>query len=135
MSLFKKEGAAFDAGDIVTETVVGAEAYFQGAMTVRGSIRIEGKVEGDVLEAQTVVIGSTGRVSGNVCAENVVVSGHVTGDIVASGALEITSSGKVSGNVRTSKLVIQDGAVFDGACAMTGDRGSARERVAEHAKA
>lgn len=135
MTLFKKEGASFASADVVTETVVGPEAYFHGAMTVRGSIRVEGKVEGDVLEAQTVVIGATGRVTGNVCAEHVVVSGHVAGDIVAAATLEITGTGRVTGNIRTSKLLIQDGAFFDGSCAMNGEREPAgkAERVPEHA--
>lgn len=119
MSLFKKGEGTYDSSDI--ETVVGPEAYFQGGMNVHGSIRIEGRVEGDISEAQTVVIGPTGRVRGNVCAEIVVVGGQVSGDIVASAGLEIKASGRVSGNLRTPKLLIEEGAGFDGACAMNSE--------------
>ncbi|MBI4424106.1 MAG: polymer-forming cytoskeletal protein [Elusimicrobia bacterium] len=117
-----------ESSDVVT--VVGAEAYFHGAMTVRGSIRIEGRVEGDVLEAQTVVIGGTGRVQGNVCAEVVVVGGQITGDIVASSGLEIKDGGRVSGNIRTTKLFIEQGAIFDGTCTMS-EAGSTAGRFPE----
>ena len=121
MALFQKGESSFASADM--ETVVGPEAYFQGAMTVRGSVRVEGRVEGDVLEAQTVVLGPTGRVRGNVCAEIVVVGGQVNGDIVASAGVEIKSSGKVAGNLRTPKLLIEEGATFDGVCSMTADAG------------
>ncbi|MCX5786910.1 MAG: polymer-forming cytoskeletal protein [Elusimicrobia bacterium] len=115
-----KKGEGLDSAEI--ETIVGPEAYFQGAMTVRGSIRIDGRVEGDILEAQTVVVGATGRVRGNVCAEAVVVGGQVNGDIVASAGLEIKASGRVTGNIRAPRLMIDDGAVFDGACSMSSDK-------------
>lgn len=135
--MFKKGEGSFDSADMVT--VVGPEAYFQGAMTVRGSVRVEGRVEGDILECQTVVIGPSGRIRGNVCAETVVVAGQVTGDIVAASGLEIRSSGRVAGNIRSPKLLIEDGAVFDGACSMSSEAGKAvkpdldPERVVEKA--
>ena len=115
--MFKRSNSPFDASDVMT--VIGAEAYFHGTMTVRGSIRVEGKVEGDILEAQGVVIGSTGRVRGNVCADSVVVGGHVYGDIIAAAALEIKAGGRVAGNIRAPKLFIEDGASFEGSCSMS----------------
>lgn len=137
MTLFNRGEGTFDAADM--ETLVGPEAYFQGAMTVRGSIRVEGRVEGDILEAQTVVIGPSGRVRGNVCAEIVVIGGQVTGDVVAASGLEIKTTGRVSGNLRTPKLLIEEGAAFDGSCSMSAEGGASAapdldpERVAEKA--
>lgn len=116
MTLFKKGEGSYDSADM--ETLVGPEAYFQGTMNVSGSVRIEGRVEGDIREAQTVVIGPSGRVRGNVCADIVVIGGQVAGDIVASSGLEIKASGRVSGNLRTPKLLIEEGASFDGSCVM-----------------
>lgn len=106
----------FDGGDVTT--VIGSEAYFQGALTVRGSLRVDGEVEGNILEAQTVVIGPSGRVRGDVCAEHVVVAGSVTGEVAASSQLELKVGGRLVGNIRTPKLTIDDGAIFEGRCAM-----------------
>lgn len=119
MGLFSRNAERrFDGGDITT--VVGAEAYFQGALTVRGSLRVDGEIEGNILEAQTVVVsGPRGRVHGDICAEFVVVSGTVNGDVTASGHLELKAGGRVIGNIRTSKLTIDDGAVFEGRCVMS----------------
>jgi len=108
-------------------TTIGAEAYFHGVVTARGSLYVEGQVEGNIHEAQTVVIGRNGRVKGDVCAEHVVVSGSVEGDIVAHVELEINAGGKVMGDVRTAKIIIEEGAVFEGNCAM-GEKAGAQAR-------
>lgn len=114
MSLLK--GAAPDPGHI--ETVIGPETYFQGVVTVRSSLKIEGEVEGDITEAKGVYVAGTGRVKGDINAESVVIAGSVTGDITATAHLELKAKGRITGNVRTPKLLIEEGAVFDGNCAM-----------------
>jgi len=114
-------------------TVIGPEAYFHGVITVRGSLRIEGEVEGNVHEANEVTVGTDGRIQGDVCAEVVTVSGTVEGSIVAHKQLEIKEGGKVTGNIRTGTLLIEEGAVFEGNCVMKGSEadGGASEKAAE----
>lgn len=118
MGIFGKKGVVrkFQEGDVVT--VVGPEAYFHGVLTVRGSLRVEGEVEGSIHEAQTVIVGAAGRVHGDITAASVVVGGSVQGDIVATERLEIIAGGKVTGNVRAPKIQIEDEAYFEGNCAM-----------------
>lgn len=118
MTIFKK-AAAYGGGEMIT--VIGPEAFFHGSITVRGSIRIDGEMEGNIGEAQEVVIGKNGRVRGNISGERVEIGGHVTGDIVCSVHLEIKSTGRVLGNIRSPKMLIEDGAVFDGNCTMGAD--------------
>lgn len=118
MALFDKDQEKRYDGGSVMLTVIGPEAYFHGVITVRGSLRIEGEVEGNVHEANEVTIGSNGRIQGDVCAEIVTVSGTILGAVVASKQLEIKESGKVVGDIRTGKLLIEEGAVFEGNCVM-----------------
>ncbi|MFA6093866.1 MAG: polymer-forming cytoskeletal protein [Elusimicrobiota bacterium] len=113
-----------ESSDVVT--VVGPEAYFHGVLTVRGSLRVEGEVEGDVTEAQSVIIGKRGKVRGDVAAQSVIVAGTLVGDVTASGQIELKAGGRISGNIRTQKLVIEEGSVFDGNCTMAeADKASA----------
>ncbi len=132
MALFSRGAERrFDGGDITT--TVGHEATFQGVLNVRGSLRVDGEIEGNILEAQTVVIGPKGRVRGDISAEHVVVAGSVTGEISASAQLELKPGARVRGNIRTPKLTIDDGAVFEGRCAMA--EGAAEDaRAAEPAR-
>lgn len=106
------------AGNPEAVTLVGEEAYFHGVLAVKGSLRVEGVVEGDITDAVSVEIGKKGKVKGNVAAETISVAGLVEGDIVCARSLEVLAGGRVAGNIRTPRLRIEDGAQFEGSCAM-----------------
>lgn len=133
MSLFNgKEGAKSDGGAL---TVVGAEAYFHGMLTVKGSLRVDGTVEGDITDAVAVEVGKGGRIKGNVSAETLSVAGEVAGEILISRHIEVLASGRLSGKIRTPKLRIEDGAVFDGQCVMTNEDAQAHRKKKPEAEA
>src|SRR5256885_12870161 len=100
-------------------TLVGEEAYFHGVLSAKGSLRIEGVVEGDITDAVSVEIGKKGRVKGNIACETLSVAGSVEGDVVCARSIEVLANGRVGGNIRTPSLRIEEGAFFDGNCSMT----------------
>ena len=116
----KDTGSSYNGNEELN--VIGQEAFVHGSMAVRGSLRIEGEMEGNITDALEVVVGKNGRVRGNISAERVEISGKVAGDVVCSQHLEILSSGSVTGNIRTPKLLVEDGAILDGNCAMAESR-------------
>ena len=99
-------------------TAVSAETFVQGTIRTHGSIRIDGKVEGNVYDAKNVVVGEAGQVQGDVVAESVVVGGKVAGNIQAAKVVQILAHGQVLGDIRTKSLHIEDGALFEGTCTM-----------------
>ena len=66
------------------------------------------------VSAETVILGDSGQVQGDITAKNIVVGGKVTGNIIASENLELQQHSQVFGDVRASKLHIAEGAVFEG---------------------
>lgn len=118
MGLLAKKGGDkyFDSGDVVS--VIGPEAYFQGTLTVKGSLRVDGRVEGTVSEAKSVIIGAGGRIVGDVSAESAVVGGEVKGNLFAVKFVELLTGARVTGDIRTARIMIEDGAFFDGQCNM-----------------
>ncbi|MEK7389408.1 MAG: polymer-forming cytoskeletal protein [Elusimicrobiota bacterium] len=111
-------------------TLISEEAFFHGSLVAKGSLRVEGGFEGDISDAVDVEIGAKGRVVGNLASETLVIAGEVVGDIVASRSVEILSSGRVIGDVRTPKLKVDEGAFFDGSCAMGSGEDRPRRRRA-----
>ena len=116
MGVFNAKGDRIGSPEAVT--LVGEEAYFHGVLAAKGSLRVEGVVEGDITDAISVEIGKKGKVKGNIAAESVSVAGVVEGDVVCSRAIEVLAGGRLAGNIRTPSLRIEEGALFDGSCAM-----------------
>ncbi len=117
MAIFSKQSPSkFDGGDV--STVVGPEAHFSGTMTPRGSLHVQGEIEGNINEAQEVIVGHGGCVQGDIRAQHVVVGGTVIGDIFASEHLKLKKGGRIVGTIRTKNLLIEEGAIFEGHCDM-----------------
>jgi cytoskeletal protein CcmA (bactofilin family) len=68
----------FGKGSQKLETIVGSDTRIAGKVSVKGTIRIDGIVEGDV-QADWVVVGETGKILGNTRTRGMVVGGSVEG--------------------------------------------------------
>ena len=101
------------------ETIIGAETLFQGTIRTRGSVRIDGKLEGGILEAHGVIVGEDGEIQGDITAKDCTVGGKVTGNITTEHFLEIKSKAKVFGDIHSALLSIGEGATFEGHCVMS----------------
>ena len=100
------------------ETVLGIGSEFRGQISAKGSLRIDGRIEGNVSSDEGIIIGEKGMVKGNVNAKSVLISGKVTGNVASSKRLEITPTGQLQGVLRTPRLVIAEGVIFKGNCDM-----------------
>ena len=111
--MMKTEGTASELNLVAAGTV------FEGKLRTPGSIRIDGKIIGEVAATQNIAIGNTGEVEGNVSAKNVTIGGKIKGLAVAQEKLVFETKAVVRGDIRTAKLVIEEGAMFDGKCMMS----------------
>jgi len=98
--------------------LVGAGTVVEGKLRTQGSIRIDGKLLGDVHAGVNIHIGTTGEVEGTVTGKNVTIGGKVTGIITAHEKLVLEAKAVIKGDIKASRLVIDEGASFDGQCAM-----------------
>ena len=97
-----------------TDTLIGEGSIFEGNITSQASLRIEGKLIGDIECVGDVTVGERGTARSTVTARNVTVAGEVHGDITVTALLTVTSTGKLYGNVNCQSLVIAEGALFHG---------------------
>ena len=110
----------FGKGSQKLETIVGNDTRIVGKVSVKGTIRIDGIVEGDV-QADWVVVGETGKILGNTRTRGMVVGGSVEGNIEATETVELREKATMVGEIDTPKLGISEGAVFDGRARMKND--------------
>ena len=118
----------FSKKDIATvkiNSILGPGSELQGSFCTQGSARVDGLVNGDVKITGTLIVGSAGKINGNVEAEAVIIGGEVLGDVIAPVKAELIGSAKVLGDVTTRVIVIDENAVFQGNCNMfQGDEAS-----------
>jgi len=96
------------------DTVIGLHVVLKGNIKNKGSIQVNGTIEGEVRSEENVFIGETAKVKGPVVAKTIEVSGEVNGLIEASAKLEIHPTGKVLGDLNAKSLIIHQGATFIG---------------------
>ena len=116
MALFKKES---DLNRL--DTLIGNGTVFEGVLTSKESIHVEGIVRGKVVCEGSVIVGEKGRVDADIFADTVLLGGEVNGNIVSRTKLEITTSGKLRGDIKTGSLIIAEGVLFEGKCQMITD--------------
>ena len=95
------------------QTIIGEESEFKGELNVKDTVRIDGFLEGNV-RADWVIIGESGRITGNIDARGAVVGGTVEGNIDAGEIVELKQKSRVVGEIRTLRLAIAEGAMFEG---------------------
>lgn len=76
----------------------------------------EAKVEGEIIAAGTVKVGSGSVVIGNITATSAVIAGAVKGDIDVKGPVVVDTSAVVMGNIKSRSVQINNGAVIEGFC-------------------
>jgi len=85
-----------------------------GDLDTSGSLRIDGKLEGSIRRADTVVLGVGATMTGDVHAREVVIGGSITGNIHATERVELQATAIVTGDVLTQTILVQEGGVVNG---------------------
>ncbi len=117
-------------------TIIGTGAVLDGPLTTMDSTRIDGTVKGNVTISGALIVGQEGKITGTVSCMNAYVAGEVTGNISApQGKVEISDTGKVIGDVACKGIIIDENAVFQGQCDMTGVEKNSAEIAKERAVA
>ena len=97
---------------------LGKGTEFKGIITYEGTVRIDGRVEGEIITKGTLVVGESAVIHAEISAGTVVVGGRITGNITASEKVQLLAPAILTGAVKTPLLVIEEGVRFNGSCEM-----------------
>lgn len=114
--LGKKEST--ETTNVKIKSLIGQDAVFEGTLRAKETTRVDGLIKGDIRIEETLILGISGKVVGNVNASTIMVGGQVEGDLHAKEKIIISATGKVNGNLHTKKLIVDENAVFHGQCFM-----------------
>jgi cytoskeletal protein CcmA (bactofilin family) len=115
-------------------TLLGKGSEFEGKLSFEGTVRVDGKMTGEIFTEDVLIVGEGAEVNAEVTVGAIVIQGIVRGNITAKRSVEIHSPGKVKGNINTPSLLIEKGVFFDGHCQMdSGAAGSDIVHPSRHA--
>ncbi len=106
-------------------TFLGKGSQFKGIVTFEGTIRIDGRLEGEIHTKGTLVVGEHAIIEGDVSADVVISGGRITGNIIAKEKVQLLSTGVVLGTIKAPLLSVEEGVRFMGNCEAEG-RGEVR---------
>ena len=98
--------------------IIGAGTNITGDVNCSGDIRIDGGLIGNLNVQGKVVIGTSGKVKGEITCKNSEVEGKIEGKISVAELLSLKSTSSINGDIKTRRLAIEPGANFTGSCVM-----------------
>lgn len=99
-------------------SLVAADMNIVGDVLFNGGLRVDGKIEGNVLGSEEgkclIVLSQDGCIVGRVKAYDAVINGTISGDLEVEHFLELQDHAKVSGNITYRQLQMDCGALVEG---------------------
>jgi cytoskeletal protein CcmA (bactofilin family) len=108
-------------------TLLGRGSEFEGKLSFEGTVRIDGKLVGEIFTDDVLIIGDGAEVRAEINVGAIVIEGTVQGNINAKRSVEIHTPARVRGNIVTPSLFIEKGVMFDGNCQMEPSAAPARQ--------
>ena len=99
-------------------TFLGKGVEFKGIVNFDGTVRIDGKLEGEIHTTGTLIVGEFAVIKGIISAGTLMTSGKINGTVTATEKIQILKQGVLIGDIRTPAIAIEDGAHFHGMCEM-----------------
>ncbi len=125
--MLKKGSGSPEQSEITTFLGKGTE--FKGVLSFEGTIRVDGKVEGEVISKDTLIAGDGAFLQGEINVGTIISSGTIVGNIAATQKVHILAPGNIQGNIKTPRLIIEEGVTFDGNCEMAAEKKGADQKV------
>jgi len=108
--------ATHDQSDRLNKILSGTE--ITGDIVSDSNLLIEGEIIGNVSCSGKVMIGTSGKIKGNLVCVNAEVDGAMDGELTIENLLALHATARIKGDIQTLKLTIEEGAYFEGACVM-----------------
>lgn len=109
-------------------TFLGKGVDFKGVVCFDGTVRIDGRLEGEIHTKGTLEVGEHAVIKGIITTGILINNGTINGTITAIEKVQLLKSGVLIGEVRTPSFSIEEGAHFQGLCDMDVGQSGEEER-------
>lgn len=98
------------------QSVVGPGCRFEGVLTFRGEVSIEGEFRGEVSARGTLRVAEGARVEARIDVDELIVSGEFEGNARARERIELRGSARVKGSLEAPRVRLDEGCLVWGSC-------------------
>ena len=99
-------------------SLVGESTEIHGRMVLKESIRIDGKVFGNIEASNglnvAVTVGPNGEVHGDISAYRIEIAGKVDGNVNATGTADLRATSEIIGDISYGFISVHPGANLKG---------------------
>jgi cytoskeletal protein CcmA (bactofilin family) len=107
-----KKPLAIDKADI--KAFLGPGSRFEGKLSFDEMVRLDGHFSGEIKSSDTLIVGETAVMQGDIQVGALILSGRFTGKIIASDRVELRSPAQVEGSIETPNLKVDEKVIFNG---------------------
>lgn len=97
---------------------LGSDTVYEGKLSFKGTVRIEGRFTGDITSDGTLNVGKDAQVHGTIAVGELLLSGHFNGEVTAKRRVVVYASGVLEGTLQTPSLLTEEGGVIEGQITM-----------------
>ena len=117
--VFKKPKGHPEVEEVVA--FLGKGTDFRGVLHFEGTIRVDGRLEGEVFTKDTLIVGESAELTGNITVGTIITSGRIHGNVTATKMAHLMAPGTMTGDVTTPALHVEEGFCLNGRCEMKRD--------------
>jgi cytoskeletal protein CcmA (bactofilin family) len=99
-------------------TFLGKGVRFNGVVHFEGTVRIDGRLDGEIHTKGTLIVGEHAVIKGIISAGTITSGGKIQGNVTATEKVHLLKSAVVIGDIRSPAFSMEDGAHLQGACDM-----------------
>ena len=109
---------------------LGPGSKFEGKLYFDEIVRLDGTFKGEIVSKDTLIVGETADIDGEVEVGTFILSGTFKGTIRANTRVELRRPAKFEGSIDTPVLVVEEGVIMNGNLSMAG-KGSGSAAVVD----
>jgi len=109
-------------------TFLGKGVDFKGVVHFEGTVRIDGRLDGEVHTKGMLIVGEHAVIKGTITAGTLVSAGRIKANVTAVEKVQLLKPALLIGDVRTPSIAVEEGAHFHGACDMGANKWVEEER-------
>jgi len=97
---------------------LGPGSKFEGKLFFDEIVRLDGSFKGEITSKDTLIVGETADIEGEITVGTFILSGRFKGNVKAAHRIELRRPAQIEGTLETPVLAVEEGVALNGSVSM-----------------